>query len=261
MSAAGVGADEDDLPRGARAGEPGAAGGVIRVARLGRGGAHGPDRVPRGGGRRGHGADWPRRPGAGHRPRRTCWATPRWWWTSPARHRARQRARSASRPACTAWSGTTGADFSELEGVGSANLSSRPNFAIGAVLMMEAAKLIAPHMPECEIVELHHDQKLDAPSGTADAHRRADRGGGRQRARADSLGAAARPGGAPGGAVRRTRGRRSDPPRLDLAGVVHARRAAGGAQGSDRSSAHPRWSASRRCFSRRAASGRNSWTP
>ena len=63
--------------------------------------------------------------------------------------------------------GTTGADFSELEGVGSANLFVAPNFAIGAVLMMEAAKLAAPHMPECEIVELHHDQKLDAPSGTA----------------------------------------------------------------------------------------------
>jgi 4-hydroxy-tetrahydrodipicolinate reductase len=63
--------------------------------------------------------------------------------------------------------GTTGADFSELEGVGSANLFVAPNFAIGAVLMMEAAKLVAPHMPECEIVELHHDQKLDAPSGTA----------------------------------------------------------------------------------------------
>jgi 4-hydroxy-tetrahydrodipicolinate reductase len=42
-----------------------------------------------------------------------------------------------------------------------------PNFAIGAVLMMQAAKLIAPHMPDCEIIELHHDQKLDAPSGTA----------------------------------------------------------------------------------------------
>src|SRR5436305_9626770 len=63
--------------------------------------------------------------------------------------------------------GTTGADFSELEGVGSANLFVAPNFAIGAVLMMEAAKLVAPHMPECEIVELHHDRKLDAPSGTA----------------------------------------------------------------------------------------------
>ncbi|MEA2348049.1 MAG: 4-hydroxy-tetrahydrodipicolinate reductase [Thermoleophilaceae bacterium] len=63
--------------------------------------------------------------------------------------------------------GTTGADFNELAGVGSANLFVAPNFAIGAVLMMEAAKLAAPHMPECEIIELHHDQKLDKPSGTA----------------------------------------------------------------------------------------------
>ena len=63
--------------------------------------------------------------------------------------------------------GTTGADFSELEGVGDANLFVAPNFAIGAVLMMEAAKLAAPHMPECEIIELHHEAKLDAPSGTA----------------------------------------------------------------------------------------------
>jgi len=63
--------------------------------------------------------------------------------------------------------GTTGADFRQLDGVGSANLFVAPNFAIGAVLMMEAAKLVAPHMPECEIVELHHDRKLDAPSGTA----------------------------------------------------------------------------------------------
>ena len=42
-----------------------------------------------------------------------------------------------------------------------------PNFAIGAVLLMEASKVVARHMPECEIIELHHDQKLDAPSGTA----------------------------------------------------------------------------------------------
>ncbi|MBD0282017.1 MAG: 4-hydroxy-tetrahydrodipicolinate reductase [Thermoleophilaceae bacterium] len=63
--------------------------------------------------------------------------------------------------------GTTGADFSALEGVGSANLFVAPNFAIGAVLMMELAQRVAPHMPECEIVELHHDRKLDAPSGTA----------------------------------------------------------------------------------------------
>ena len=63
--------------------------------------------------------------------------------------------------------GTTGADFAELEGVGSANLLVAPNFAIGAVLMMELAQRVAKHLPECEIVELHHDRKLDAPSGTA----------------------------------------------------------------------------------------------
>ena len=63
--------------------------------------------------------------------------------------------------------GTTGADFAELEGVGDANLFVAPNFAIGAVLMMEVSKTIAAHMPECEIVELHHDAKVDAPSGTA----------------------------------------------------------------------------------------------
>jgi 4-hydroxy-tetrahydrodipicolinate reductase len=63
--------------------------------------------------------------------------------------------------------GTTGADFSSLEGVGTANLFVAPNFAIGAVLMMELAQRAAEHMPECEIVELHHDRKLDAPSGTA----------------------------------------------------------------------------------------------
>jgi 4-hydroxy-tetrahydrodipicolinate reductase len=50
---------------------------------------------------------------------------------------------------------------------GSANCFVAPNFAIGAVLLMEAAQLAARHMPECEIVELHHDRKLDAPSGTA----------------------------------------------------------------------------------------------
>jgi len=69
--------------------------------------------------------------------------------------------------------GTTGMseqDLSSLERLasgGDANCFIAPNFAIGAVLMMEASKLAAAHMPDCEIVELHHDQKLDAPSGTA----------------------------------------------------------------------------------------------
>lgn len=42
-----------------------------------------------------------------------------------------------------------------------------PNFALGAVLMMLFAEQAARHLDACEIVELHHDRKLDAPSGTA----------------------------------------------------------------------------------------------
>ncbi|HEX2046536.1 MAG TPA: 4-hydroxy-tetrahydrodipicolinate reductase [Acidimicrobiales bacterium] len=42
-----------------------------------------------------------------------------------------------------------------------------PNFAIGAVLMMRFAELAAPYFETAEIIELHHDQKVDAPSGTA----------------------------------------------------------------------------------------------
>ena len=41
------------------------------------------------------------------------------------------------------------------------------NFAIGAVLMMKMAVEAAKYMPDVEIIELHHDNKLDAPSGTA----------------------------------------------------------------------------------------------
>ncbi|MDA8096600.1 MAG: 4-hydroxy-tetrahydrodipicolinate reductase [Desulforudis sp.] len=42
-----------------------------------------------------------------------------------------------------------------------------PNFAIGAVLMMKFAEMATNYFPSVEIIELHHDQKLDAPSGTA----------------------------------------------------------------------------------------------
>jgi 4-hydroxy-tetrahydrodipicolinate reductase len=68
--------------------------------------------------------------------------------------------------------GTTGFDLVALRATvessaGEARCFVAPNFAIGAVLMMQASELVAPHMPECEIVELHHDRKLDAPSGTA----------------------------------------------------------------------------------------------
>ena len=69
--------------------------------------------------------------------------------------------------------GTTGMKDEQVGELDAAAARSRancfiaPNFAIGAVLLMEASKLVAHHMPDCEIVELHHDQKLDAPSGTA----------------------------------------------------------------------------------------------
>lgn len=42
-----------------------------------------------------------------------------------------------------------------------------PNFAIGAILCMKFAAMAAKYMPHVEIIELHHDRKLDAPSGTA----------------------------------------------------------------------------------------------
>jgi len=67
--------------------------------------------------------------------------------------------------------GTTGFDLDAARALAEttdrANCFVAPNFAIGAVLLMQAAQLAARHMPECEIVELHHDRKLDAPSGTA----------------------------------------------------------------------------------------------
>ena len=66
--------------------------------------------------------------------------------------------------------GTSGFDREQLVAVAdgaAANVFVAPNFAIGAVLMMQFAADAARHMPEVEIVELHHDGKLDAPSGTA----------------------------------------------------------------------------------------------
>jgi 4-hydroxy-tetrahydrodipicolinate reductase len=72
--------------------------------------------------------------------------------------------------------GTTGFDPAPLKQAGldeipstrpRANVLIAPNFAIGAVLMMRFAQEAARHMAKAEIVELHHDEKLDAPSGTA----------------------------------------------------------------------------------------------
>jgi 4-hydroxy-tetrahydrodipicolinate reductase len=82
--------------------------------------------------------------------------------------------------------GTTGFDVEPLrdartpDGLPQANVLIAPNFAIGAVLMMRFAAEAAAHMAKAEIIELHHDRKLDAPSGTAKltAQLMAEAGGG-----------------------------------------------------------------------------------
>ncbi len=67
--------------------------------------------------------------------------------------------------------GTTGFTEADIDRLESAFVASNciiaPNFAIGAVLMMRFAELAAPYFDSAEVIELHHDQKLDAPSGTA----------------------------------------------------------------------------------------------
>jgi 4-hydroxy-tetrahydrodipicolinate reductase len=68
--------------------------------------------------------------------------------------------------------GTTGWEPGELGALAaekSLRLFVAPNFSIGAVLMMRFARDAAAHFPRAEIVELHNEQKLDAPSGTAKA--------------------------------------------------------------------------------------------
>jgi 4-hydroxy-tetrahydrodipicolinate reductase len=55
----------------------------------------------------------------------------------------------------------------QLFGGGPANAVVASNFAIGAVLLIRFCELAAPHMDGVEIIELHHDRKRDAPSGTA----------------------------------------------------------------------------------------------
>jgi 4-hydroxy-tetrahydrodipicolinate reductase len=63
--------------------------------------------------------------------------------------------------------GTTGFDAGALRDARGANVFVAPNFAIGAVLMMRFAAEASRHLAKAEIVELHHDAKLDSPSGTA----------------------------------------------------------------------------------------------
>ncbi len=67
--------------------------------------------------------------------------------------------------------GTTGFSDEDLESFRAAFTSSNaliaPNFAIGAVLMIRMAELAAPHFETAEIIEFHHNAKVDTPSGTA----------------------------------------------------------------------------------------------
>ncbi|WP_252313365.1 4-hydroxy-tetrahydrodipicolinate reductase [Sinobaca sp. H24] len=69
--------------------------------------------------------------------------------------------------------GTTGFTEADIEKLSSeaekkqVGVVIAPNFAIGAVLMMKFSKMAAAYMPDVEIMEMHHDRKLDAPSGTA----------------------------------------------------------------------------------------------
>ena len=106
----------------------------------------------------------------------TTWSAPapRWpstspWPTPPSRHM-----RWCAAHGVHAVVGTTGIgddrcspSSAALFDSSTANCVIAANFAIGAVLMMRFAELAAPFMDGVEIIELHHDGKLDAPSGTA----------------------------------------------------------------------------------------------
>jgi 4-hydroxy-tetrahydrodipicolinate reductase len=81
---------------------------------------------------------------------------------------ALENARACVRAGVHAVVGTTGWDPSALAGeTGGGKVFVAPNFAIGAVLMMQFAVQASRFMRKAEIIELHHDRKVDAPSGTA----------------------------------------------------------------------------------------------
>ncbi len=69
--------------------------------------------------------------------------------------------------------GTSGITEADLEKIGAWSRQHgvaaliAPNFAVGAVLMMQFAALAARYLPSAEIIDLHHDKKIDSPSGTA----------------------------------------------------------------------------------------------
>ncbi|NDH23486.1 MAG: 4-hydroxy-tetrahydrodipicolinate reductase [Actinobacteria bacterium] len=84
---------------------------------------------------------------------------------------ARETLRFAAANGIHAVVGTTGFSDEDLESFRAAFTASNaliaPNFAIGAVLMIRMAELAAPHFETAEIIEFHHNAKVDAPSGTA----------------------------------------------------------------------------------------------
>ncbi len=83
-----------------------------------------------------------------------------------ARHAAALRERGVH--AVVGTSGVTAEDVADLEAQDvAANALVVPNFALGAVLLQQFAEQAARHLPHVEVVELHHDGKADAPSGTA----------------------------------------------------------------------------------------------
>lgn len=63
--------------------------------------------------------------------------------------------------------GTTGFEIDDAWRKASVGVVVAPNFAIGAVLLMRFAEQAARFLPSAEVIELHHERKLDAPSGTA----------------------------------------------------------------------------------------------
>lgn len=66
--------------------------------------------------------------------------------------------------------GLTAAQRDELDAIGrkhNANCLVAPNFSLGAVMMIKVSAELAPYFPNVEIIELHHNHKYDAPSGTA----------------------------------------------------------------------------------------------
>lgn len=86
---------------------------------------------------------------------------------------ARVNIRAALERGVHAVVGTTGMEFAEVEELGAVAVANdvglvvAPNFALTAVLMMHVSKLIGKYMDYCDIVEYHHERKIDAPSGTA----------------------------------------------------------------------------------------------